>query len=131
QAQQGGVILNVGSIAALGVMNQNVAYKTSKAGVLALTQQIAIQYASFGVRANCILPGLLDTPMAIETRAKGDDSLRIKLRADRDALVPLRGKMGSAWDVANAALFLASDEAGFITGISLPIDGGCLARVGM
>jgi NAD(P)-dependent dehydrogenase (short-subunit alcohol dehydrogenase family) len=107
-----------------------VAYKATKAGMIAYTQQIAIQNASFGIRANVILPGLMDTPMAVDTRARVSGRPRAQVAAERDAKVPLRGRMGTAWDVANAALFLASDEASFITGVALPVDGGALVRIG-
>ena len=124
-----GVIVNVGSIAAQNV-HPTLAYKTSKAGVSALTQHIAVKYARLGIRANCILPGSMATPMSVDgaARRKGLDA--DELSAQRDARVPLRSKQGSAWDVANAALFLASDEANFITGVNLPVDGGALAFVG-
>ena len=79
---------------------------------------------AYGIRANVILPGLMDTPMAVDTRARATGKPRAEIAAARDAKVPLRGKMGTAWDVANAALFLASDEANFITGVALPVDGG-------
>ena len=76
------------------------------------------------------MPGLMDTPMAIEgiSSVRGVD--KDALREQRDAQVPLRQKMGTAWDVAHPALFLASDEAGFVTGVMLPVDGGQSARVG-
>lgn len=127
--QKQGVVVNVGSVAALSI-NNNVAYKTTKAGVIALTQNVALQYAALGIRANCILPGLIETPMAVETRVKMTEASREEILAGRHARVPLRGRMGTAWDIANAAVFLASDEAHFITGISLPVDGGALAHVG-
>jgi NAD(P)-dependent dehydrogenase (short-subunit alcohol dehydrogenase family) len=82
------------------------------------------------VRANVILPGLMDTPMAVDTRARASGKSRADIVAMRDAQVPLRNKMGTAWDVANAALFLASDEANFITGVALPVDGGALVKIG-
>jgi NAD(P)-dependent dehydrogenase (short-subunit alcohol dehydrogenase family) len=85
---------------------------------------------AYGIRANCIMPGLMDTPMAVDTRARTSNRSRAEVAAERDAKVPLRGRMGTAWDVANAALFLASDEANFITGVALPVDGGALVRVG-
>ena len=107
-----------------------VGYKTTKAAVIALTQQIAIQNAPYGIRANVILPGLMDTPMAVDTRARTWERPREAIAAERDVQVPLRQKMGTAWDVANAALFLASDEANFITGVALPVDGGASVRVG-
>ena len=127
--QQSGVILNVSSIASVCAVGL-VAYKSSKAALNAMTHSIALGNAKYGIRANAILPGLMNTPMAVEgiSQARGID--RAKLIEQRDASVPLRGGMGSAWDVANAALFLASDEARFITGVMLPVDGGQSARVG-
>lgn len=127
--QGAGVIVNVGSIAALNI-HPTVAYKTSKAGVIALTQHIAVKYAAIGIRANCILPGSMATPMAVDGAARRRGMDPVELSAQRDTRVPLRKKQGSARDVANAALFLASSEADFITGISLPVDGGALAFVG-
>ena len=127
--QGSGAIVNISSTAARG-LNPFVAYRASKAGVIAFTQQLAFRYAGDGIRANCILPGLMDTPMAIEERVRNWGQSHEKVRADRDAQVPLRHKMGTAWDVANAALFLASDEASFVSGVSLPVDGGALVFVG-
>lgn len=129
RAQRSGVIVNISSIAAL-TDYPLVAYKTSKAAMIAFTQQLALQNAQYGIRANVILPGLMNTPMAVDTRARASGRSRDAIASERDAKVPLRGKMGTAWDVANAALFLASDEANFITGVALPVDGGALARVG-
>jgi NAD(P)-dependent dehydrogenase (short-subunit alcohol dehydrogenase family) len=127
--QLSGVIINISSVAAW----ENyplVAYKATKAAMIAFTQQLAIQNAEFGIRANVILPGLMDTPMAVDTRARARGVSRAQVAAERDAKVPLRHRMGTAWDVANAALFLASDEASFITGVALPVDGGALVRIG-
>jgi NAD(P)-dependent dehydrogenase (short-subunit alcohol dehydrogenase family) len=127
--QRAGAIVNISSVAAF----ENyplVAYKATKAAMVAFTRQIAIENAAYGIRANVILPGLMDTPMAVDTRARASNRSRAEIAAERNARVPLRGRMGSAWDVANAALFLASDEANFITGAALPVDGGALARVG-
>ena len=107
-----------------------VSYKVSKAGVNALTEQIAIQNAKYGIRANCIEPGLMNTPMAIDSRVEAWNDSREEIIKARDANVPLNGKMGTAWDVANSALFLASDEAKFITGITLMVDGGVHLNVG-
>ena len=120
--QRSGVIINISSMAAWDDY-PNVTYKTSKAGVIALTEQIAMQNAKYGIRANTVMPGLIDTPMAVDTRAELTGRSREEIAAERSAKVPL-GKMGTAWDVAHAALFLASDEAGFITGVALPVDGG-------
>jgi NAD(P)-dependent dehydrogenase (short-subunit alcohol dehydrogenase family) len=127
--QRAGTIVNISSVAAF----ENyplVAYKATKAAMVAFTRQVAIENAAYGIRANVILPGLMDTPMAVDTRARASNRSRAEVAAERDARVPLRGRMGTAWDVANAALFLASDEANFITGAALPVDGGALARIG-
>jgi NAD(P)-dependent dehydrogenase (short-subunit alcohol dehydrogenase family) len=127
--QRSGAIVNIASAAAVENYPY-VAYKTTKAAVIALTQQLAIQNAPYGVRANCILPGLISTPMAVDTRARQWGLPREQVLAERDAKVPLRGKQGSPWDVANAALFLASDEANFITGIAMLVDGGRVLNAG-
>lgn len=120
--QRSGAIVNVASAAALGKYPYAV-YKATKAGVIAFTEQLALQNAPFGIRANCILPGLIATPMAVETRVREWNQPREQVEAERNAKVPL-GRQGTAWDVANAALFLASEEADFVTGISMLVDGG-------
>ncbi len=129
RAQRSGVILTISSLAAWE-QYPNVAYKATKAGLIAFTQQVAIQNAEYGIRANTILPGLMDTPMAVDTRVRHTGKPRAEIAAARDAKVPLRHRMGTAWDVANAALFLASDEANFITGVALPVDGGAMVKIG-
>ncbi len=129
RTQQSGSIINISSIAAVCSTNI-VAYKTSKAGVNALTHQIASENARYNIRANAIMPGLMNTPMAIEGISRATGIPKDELITQRDARVPLGGKMGTAWDVAYAALFLASDEAKFITGVILPVDGGQSARIG-
>jgi NAD(P)-dependent dehydrogenase (short-subunit alcohol dehydrogenase family) len=128
--QGSGAIVNISSVAAWENTYPLVTYKVTKAGMIAFTQQLALQNAPYGIRANCILPGLMDTPMAVDTRARTSNRSRAEVAAERDAKVPLRGKMGTGWDVANAALFLASDEANFITGVALPVDGGALVKIG-
>ena len=127
--QKSGAIVTVSSLAALENYPY-VAYKASKAALIAFTQQTAIRNAAYGIRANAVLPGLMDTPMAVDTRARLSGRPRAEVAAERDKRVPLRHKMGSAQDVANAALFLASDEAGFITGVALLVDGGGALDVG-
>ena len=122
QKQGSGSIVNISSMAAWEAYPY-VGYKTTKAGVIALTQNIAMANARYGVRANVILPGLMNTPMAIEARVAAGTP-RDEVIAGRNARVPLGRKMGSAWDVAYASLFLHSEEAKFITGVSLPVDGG-------
>lgn len=127
--QSAGVIIMISSLAVYENYRY-VTYKATKAAMNAFTKQIAIQNAEYGIRANAILPGLMDTPMAVDTRARATGKSRAEVVAERDAGVPLRHKMGTAWDVANAALFLASDEANFITGIELIVDGGRALMVG-
>ncbi len=129
QKQGAGAIVNISSVAAISVYPW-VSYKTTKSAVVAMTKQIAINYAGDGIRANVILPGLMDTPMAVDTRARTWGLTREEVAAERDAKVPLRGKMGTGWDVAYAALFLASDEAGFVSGTVLTVDGAASCRVG-
>ncbi len=117
-----GSIVNISSMAARSAYPY-LGYKTTKAAVIALTENLAAANARYGVRVNTVLPGLMNTPMAIEPRvAQGVP--REEVVAARDARVPLGRKMGTGWDVAYAALFLHSDEARFITGVSLPVDGG-------
>ena len=127
--QRSGAIINISSVAARENTYPLVTYKATKAAMIAFTEQLALQNAPYGIRANCILPGLMDTPMAVDTRTRASNRSRAEVAAERDAKVPLRGRMGTAWDVG-AALFLASDEANFITGVALPVDGGALVRVG-
>lgn len=127
-AQGAGSIINVSSTASLAA-RPTVTYKTSKGAVNAFTQHLAMENAAHGIRANAILPGLIDTPMAIERRAQERGISKEIVRAEREALVPMR-RMGTAWDVANAAVFLASDEARYVTGVLLPVDGGLLCKRG-
>ena len=124
-----GSIINISSIASIAATGM-LAYKVSKAGLNALTQQIAMGNAKYGIRCNAILPGLMNTPMAIEGFTEAIGLPREDVIRARDAMVPLGAKQGTAWDVAYAALFLASDEAQFITGVLLPVDGGQSIKVG-
>jgi NAD(P)-dependent dehydrogenase (short-subunit alcohol dehydrogenase family) len=128
--QQSGAIVNISSIAAVAAAVDLTAYKVSKAGLNALTHVLAIGNAKYGVRVNAIMPGLIETPMAIESLSRKRGIPKEDLIRERHARVPLGAKMGTAWDVAHAALFLASDEAKFITGVILPVDGGQSARIG-
>jgi len=124
-----GAIVNTSSLASIAGGNQ-MAYEVSKAAVNRLTTSVAQANAKYGIRCNAILPGLMDTPMAVAgiAAARGRDQEAV--RQERNARVPLGGKMGTAWDTAYAALFLASDEAGFVTGVLLPVDGGMSSRIG-
>ena len=126
--QASGSSINISSVAAVCAVGL-AAYKASKAALNAYTHTVAMGNARYGIRANVIMPGLMNTPMAIEGFvASGRD--REELIAQRNAAVPLKGGMGSAIDIANAALFLASAEAAFITGVNLPVDGGQRAKIG-
>jgi NAD(P)-dependent dehydrogenase (short-subunit alcohol dehydrogenase family) len=115
-----GVILNVSSVNALGYFG-NEAYSAAKAGVLSLTRSLAVRYGPSGIRANAIAPGTLRTP-AWEDRRSRDPGIFERVAE----WYPL-GRVGEPEDIANAALFLASDEASWITGAVLPVDGGLLA----
>lgn len=130
ERQGGGVIINIASIAAIRYTDiPYITYYTSKAGILGLTQGIALQYAAKNIRANCILPGLMDTPLIREPLkdfyAAGDIEKMVEIRNKQCPT----GKMGEAWDVAYAALFLASNEAKYITGAQLIVDGGLTCKV--
>jgi NAD(P)-dependent dehydrogenase (short-subunit alcohol dehydrogenase family) len=124
-----GSIVNISSLASLGGANM-IAYEVSKAAVNRLTLSVATANARHGLRCNAILPGLMDTPMAVGGLSQASGRTVEDMRAERGARVPLKGGMGTGWDTAYAALFLASDEAKFITGVLLPVDGGMSARVG-
>jgi NAD(P)-dependent dehydrogenase (short-subunit alcohol dehydrogenase family) len=130
EKQGKGVVINISSVASVCAPVPIVAYKVSKAGVNALTQQLGMAYARKGIRVNAIMPGLLNTPIAIEGMANATGSSKKDIIKFRNKLVPLKGGMGDAWDTAYAALFLASDEAKFITSVVLPVDGGQSSKVG-
>ncbi|HUQ14209.1 MAG TPA: SDR family NAD(P)-dependent oxidoreductase [Novosphingobium sp.] len=129
RAAGSGAIVNISSLASIAGANM-IAYEVSKAALNRLTTATAQGSASKGVRCNAVLPGLMDTPMGVSTTAQRDSREIDEQRAVRNALVPLKGGMGSGWDTANAALFLASDEARFVTGVLLPVDGGMSVRIG-
>lgn len=122
-ARKTGVIVNISSLAAVRWTGYPYfAYYAAKAAVNQATVALALQHARDGVRANAIMPGLIDTPLIYKQISSRYGSVD-EMVAARDALVPL-GRMGTAWDVAAAAVFLASDDARFITGVCLPVDGG-------
>ena len=123
RGQGGGAIVNISSLAALSGATQ-MAYEVSKAAVNRLTTSVAQSNARHGIRANGIMMGFMDTPMAVTGIAQATGRSTADVRAERDARVPLRGKMGTGWDTAYAALYLASDEASFVTGEILRVDGG-------
>ncbi len=128
RGQKSGAILNISSLAAIAGHHM-VTYEVSKMAVNRLTTMVAAGNAKHGVRCNVIMPGLMDTPMAITGIAAASGKSTDTLRAERNARVPM-GFMGSGWDTAYAALFLCSDEARFITGAVLPVDGGTSVSIG-
>ncbi len=124
-----GAIVNVSSVAAIRWVGYPYAsYYASKGAVNQFTCGLALQYAAQGIRANAIMPGLMDTPL-IRTQIAGQYADVDAMIRERDAKSPT-GKMGDAWDVANAALFLASDEAKYVNGVCLPVDGGHHLKIG-
>ena len=129
ERQGKGAIVNIASVAAIRWTGINyLTYSTTKAGILGFTQSVAIEYAAKGIRCNSVLPGLMKTPMIVEplkdTYAAGDVE---KMYEIRDAQCPM-GHMGEAWDVAYASLYLASDEAKYVTGHNLVVDGGLTCK---
>jgi NAD(P)-dependent dehydrogenase (short-subunit alcohol dehydrogenase family) len=121
-----GAILNISSVGAIRSVYPYFIYTVSKAGVNALTRSLAVEYADKGVRVNAIMAGLIDTPRIDRLRiAHGGDWERMK--RERAAIVPMK-RMGDAWDIAYASLFLVSDEAKYITGQVLAVDGGYLCK---
>ncbi len=130
EKQGSGSIINISSINAIRTLPAlSIAYSVSKAGVIALTREIAVQFAPKGVRANAILPGMMNTPMVTVslTNAYGGDIAQ--MHSLRDQMCPTK-KQGEPWDTAYLSLFLASDEANYITGASIIIDGGLTCTVG-
>lgn len=125
----GGSIVNISSAAGIRYLGVPYAsYSASKAAILQLTSITAVEYASRGIRVNAVLPGLMDTPMVADSLqgAYGEEEIE-ELRRVRREQVPM-GRMGDAWDVAHAALFLASDEAKYVTGAHLVVDGGLTVK---
>jgi NAD(P)-dependent dehydrogenase (short-subunit alcohol dehydrogenase family) len=127
EAQQSGAIINIGALGGVRWTGYAYcAYAASKGAVNSFTQSIALQYAGKGIRANCILPGVMDTPH-IYKQISGFYQDTEAMVAARNKMSPT-GRMGDGWDVAHAAVFLASDEAKYINGVELFVDGGMHAR---
>jgi NAD(P)-dependent dehydrogenase (short-subunit alcohol dehydrogenase family) len=123
QRQGAGAIVNVSSLASVQInAYPYFGYLTAKAGLNHFTRALAVHYAPYGIRANAVLPGVMDTPL-IHREIAGQHADLGDMLAKRHAASPM-GRMGDAWDVAYASLFLASDEAKYITGVCLPVDGG-------
>lgn len=128
ERQGSGAIVNVSSLASIRCSPiPMLVYNTTKAAVNALTRSVAMQYATKGIRANAILPGLIHTPMAVDDVVRRYGVDRDKLVRGREQAVPMQ-RMGEAWDVAWAAVYLASDEAKYVTGVLLPVDGGLTCK---
>ncbi len=130
ERQGSGVIINISSILSVRVSHYDqIAYYASKAGVDHLTRAVAVKYADKGIRCNSIQPGLINTPLLY-----GNKEVVIDAHGSVEAMVSDRntasptGKMGEAWDIANAALFLASDKAAYINGVVLPVDGSLICK---
>ncbi|MEA2759815.1 MAG: hypothetical protein QOH65_2428 [Methylobacteriaceae bacterium] len=129
-ARRGGSIICISSVAGLRYVGKDqVAYAAAKAALIQFTKASAVMFAPQGVRFNCVVPGLMNTPIVhrlAERYAAGDYD---GIVARRNAQVPM-GHMGDAWDVAHAALYLASDEARYVTGTEIVVDGGLIASTG-
>jgi len=129
EAQGSGAIINIGALGGIRWTGYAYcAYAASKGAVNSFTQSVALQYAAKGIRANCILPGVMDTPH-IYSQISDFYAGRDEMVAARHLMSPT-GRMGDGWDVAHAAVFLASDEARYINGVELLVDGGMHARCG-
>ena len=124
-AQGGGVIVNTASVAGMVGIVKRASYSASKGAVIALTRQVAIDFVEHGIRVNCVCPGTVDSPWVGRLLNQAGDPT-----AARQALVARQpmGRLGTPEEVAAAALYLASDDAAFITGTGLVIDGGLTAR---
>src|SRR3954447_17273585 len=128
RSHKSGSITHVSSVAAIGSYPL-IAYKTSKAALHEFVRWMAFENARHNIRCNVLMLGFIDTPMAIEGYHKVTGTSRDTLRQQRDAQVPM-GRMGTAWETAKVAVFLASDEASYVTGAVIPVDGGLSTRVG-
>ncbi|MET4808178.1 SDR family NAD(P)-dependent oxidoreductase [Limibacillus sp. MBR-115] len=123
----GGAIINVASVAALRYIGKpQVAYSASKAALLQFSRASAVIYAPQGIRLNCVIPGLMFTPLVKRLANKYAEDDYDGFVAQRNKQVPA-GRMGDAWDVAHAVAFLASDEAKYINGTEIIVDGGLVA----
>ena len=131
EKQGSGCIINISSINAVRVIPfPKHAYAASKAAIIAFTREVALQYAAKGIRANVILPGLIKTPIVEHYNVPLYGGDVDEMWRKRDSMSPT-GKQGEPWDVAYAALFLASDEAKYVNGVTLPVDGGIIHAIRM
>ena len=124
EKQGSGSIINISSVAGIRAMAAPaISYEATKAGIIGLTRDIAIQYASKGIRANSILPGYMRTPMVDASVKQAYGKNIDEAHKKRDAMCPT-GHQGDAWDVAYMALYLASDESKYVTASTFVVDGG-------
>lgn len=128
RSQKSGSITHVSSVAAIA-SSPLIAYKTSKAALHEFVRWLAFENAPHNIRCNVLMLGMIDTPMAIEGYHQATGTPRDTLRKERDARVPM-GRMGTAWETAKVAVFLASEDASYLTGAVIPVDGGLHTRVG-
>lgn len=127
QRQGYGSVINVSSVAGLRYVGKpQVAYAAAKAGLIQFTNTTAVIHAAEGVRLNCVVPGLMDTPVVEVLAAKYANGASREFREVRNNQVPLK-RMGDGWDTAHTVLFLAADESRYITGTHIVIDGGLIA----
>ncbi|MET3353155.1 UNVERIFIED_ORG: NAD(P)-dependent dehydrogenase (short-subunit alcohol dehydrogenase family) [Xanthobacter viscosus] len=128
--QGGGSVVNISSVAGLRYVGKpQVAYAAGKAGLMQMTRTTAVIYAPKAVRLNCVVPGLIHTPLVARLADKYAAGRYEEFVATRNAQVPM-GRMGDGWDVAHAALFLAADESRYVTGAELVVDGGLTSATG-
>jgi len=119
----GGSIVNVSALASLRYLGPAITYTTSKAAVNGFTQGVALEYARHGIRCNAVLPGFIDTPIGLSAYERHDPIEAEARKAKRNACLP-SGKAGEPWDIAQAALYLASSASGYVNGVLMPVDGG-------
>ena len=131
EKQGSGAIVNVSSVAGMRFLDRPLAsYQASKAGMVQFSKALGVEYAPKGIRCNCVVPGLMDTPLVRHRLVDKDDPAKAEaVIARRHSLSPM-GHMGNAWDVAYAALYLASDEARYVTATEIIVDGGLTAQCG-
>jgi NAD(P)-dependent dehydrogenase (short-subunit alcohol dehydrogenase family) len=129
-AQGGGAIVNISSLSAVKALRPEVAYAASKGAVNSLTVNVAMAYADRNIRCNAVLPGLMDTPLVRRFFKDDEDQSALQAVLESRHRMSPTGSMGTAWDVANAALYLASDEAAYVNGVLLDVDAGLQHRAG-